>query len=316
MQNLAHQIAQAEKQGPMMQEKLMELLLMESHFLGKTSSLDRAYEIGSKSQDPLLRAKALAAVHRFSEALALLEGVEGGEEQRASILAALGRPEVPTKATGYAELTAQASALAAVGRFEEAEHAYLEAIRDLRSTSPFPFAWVHFFRGVMWSERAGDRNRGALCYAKALEHLPQYVVANVHLAEIEAERGDVKAAIDRLKKIAEAEDPEPTALLGELERDEAKIEQAKQRYEALLAKHPLAYADHAAEFYATRNVGRAWELAKINLDNRETERSLAIAIHAARAAGKTAEACELVKRANAKKRTGVELTNLLGGCEP
>ena len=58
--------------------------------------------------------------------------------------------------------------------------------------------------------------------------------------------------------------------------------------------HPLAFADHAAEFYAGsgNDCRRALELARANLANRPTRRALkqvqTIAMSASEAAGRTA----------------------------
>jgi hypothetical protein len=47
-------------------------------------------------------------------------------------------------------------------------------------------------------------------------------------------------------------------------------------FEALLDKHPLAFADHAAEFYAGsgNDCRRALELARMNVANRPTRRAV------------------------------------------
>jgi hypothetical protein len=129
----------------------------------------------------------------------------------------------------------------------------------------------------MWSEQAGDRERGKAFYAEALDYLPQFVAANIHLAEIELAEGEVNAARARLQRVvASSDEPEALALLGQVER-------ARERYETLLAHQPLAFADHAAEFYlgAGADPARAWELARLNLANRPTLRAFALAMKAA-----------------------------------
>ena len=64
---------------------------------------------------------------------------------------------------------------------------------------------------------------------------------------------------------------------------------ARAGFETLLAKHPLAFADHAAEFY--RGTGgdsrRAFELARLNLANRPTVRAFEQAHATALAAGES-----------------------------
>src|SRR5690606_26382190 len=109
--------------------------------------------------------------------------------------------------------------------------------------SPLPVAWVAFQRGVMWAEQADRRDLGCALYGEGTRRLPAYVVANVHLAEIEREASPSRA-IARLGSILASGDPEPAGLLGEIllaEGDPAEaaplIAQAEARYDELLAKH-------------------------------------------------------------------------------
>ena len=55
----------------------------------------------------------------------------------------------------------------------------------------------------------------------------------------------------------------------------AYLDSARAGFEALVARHPLAFADHAAEFYlgSGGDAGRALELARLNLANRPTARA-------------------------------------------
>lgn len=109
----------------------------------------------------------------------------------------------------------------------------------------------------------------------ATRRLPSYVPAHGHLAEADAAEGRVAVAIERLRRLALAsDDPDyATRLARLLGRCEASTEarfwraHAAARYEELMARHPEAYADHAAEFWLT--VGgdpqRALRLARWNL---------------------------------------------------
>src|SRR5690606_35638155 len=113
--------------------------------------------------------------------------------------------------------------------------------------SPFPIAWVSFQRGVMWAEHAGKPEKALPLYREAVALLPQYVVANVHLAELEHEAGKAEEAKKLLSSVLSSDgDPEPASVLSELleSSDPAQAakyaEQAKQRYEALLKRYPLA----------------------------------------------------------------------------
>jgi hypothetical protein len=62
-----------------------------------------------------------------------------------------------------------------------------------------------------------------------------------------------------------------------------RLEIARAGFEGLVAKFPLAFADHAAEFYlgSGDDPARALALAKMNLDNRPTSRAFELYADAA-----------------------------------
>ena len=302
-----------------------ELLLVRSRYLGDYEALDRASRLSegrfATVQDLLHRAHTRSAVHRFSDALTDLKaaeemGAEAAEVQlsRASILIATGHaseiiPELEKyerQKPGYASKGALAIAYATVGRLDEADRLYTASLADLNTTLPFPYAWIYFARGLMWSEQGDNPERAEAMYQKALALVPEFVAANINLAELEAARGDNASAIKHLQHTARLSDePEALALLGVLYKRTGRIAEgeryillARQRYEALLASYPLAFADHAAEFYLGPGADpeRAWALARQNLANRDTDRAVALAIKAAEASGHYNEACELLKR--------------------
>jgi tetratricopeptide (TPR) repeat protein len=260
-------------------------------------------------------------VHRFADALADVAtaenlGAKPGEiaALHASILVAIGRAtEVipPLEANllrhpGFGSHSALAVAYAAVGRLHEADRLYAQALRDLDTTLPFPYAWIYFARGLMWSEQGGDQARAELLYAEALKYVPEFVPANIHLAEIEALRGDAVLAINRLENVIRlSKEPEALALAGVLHLragesafGRREIAEARASYELLLSRDPLAFADHAAEFYLGpgQDPVRAWVLAQQNLVNRETPRAEALAIKAAEASGRHADASALLRK--------------------
>jgi Tfp pilus assembly protein PilF len=319
--NLDYMIAQAA--GP---ARRIELMLARSRFLGDYDALERAVALAEHlprdAEGLLLRARARAASHRFEQALADLRAAEQAgadpgvvEGQRAAILIATGRAPEAVAALearvatqpGYASHSALASAYAETGRYGEADRAYRRALESLATTSPFPHAWVHFALGVMWAEQAGDRRRGEAEYDQALAYLPQFAVANIHKAEMEFRRGELRAAQARLMPLARmAREPEALALLGQIERQAGHAAEARrdialagQRYRFLLQRQPLAFADHAAEFYLAggADARQAWRLAMRNLDNRQTPRAFAIAIRATVDSGRNA--CGLVERMRA-----------------
>jgi hypothetical protein len=60
------------------------------------------------------------------------------------------------------------------------------------------------------------------------------------------------------------------------EEAETQLDAARAGFEQLLARHRLAFADHAAEFYAGSgdDCPRALELARENVANRPTRRAV------------------------------------------
>jgi hypothetical protein len=109
------------------------------------------------------------------------------------------------------------------------------------------------------------------------------VRARVHLAEIFAGQGHLRDAEALLRPAVASGDPEVRWRLADVliaqerfEEGETQLEAARAGFDALLEKHLLAFADHAAEFYAgSGNVRhRALALARANVANRPTRRAV------------------------------------------
>jgi hypothetical protein len=112
------------------------------------------------------------------------------------------------------------------------------------------------------------------------------VKARVHLSEIYLHDGRAREAEELLLVAIPSGDPEAywrladvMASMGRFAEAEAQIQAARSRFEALLEKHLLAFADHGAEFYSGsgNDPRRAFELASINLANRPTQRAVDLA---------------------------------------
>jgi hypothetical protein len=126
--------------------------------------------------------------------------------------------------------------------------------------------------------------------------VPAYAPAAGHLSEVEAELGEVDSAISRLHSLAKSsDDPDYAAqlarILGDAGRDgESRYwrQVAATRYDELIANHPEAFADHAAEFWlaAGADPDKALRLAKMNLEVRNTPRARSLLAQAV--AGQTA----------------------------
>lgn len=307
--------------------ELTEARLSRASFFGVHGDLDRARaaRVDEGSADALaLAARVAGAVHELDEAEALLDratALDGDERALARSTIDLAhernlqdvlrlRQRRASERPTFERLAELAPVYAALGRFDEADETYVRALRSYRDVSPFVVAAIQFQRGVMWAERA-DRPELALpLYRDAVARLPGYVVANVHLAELESP----DAAIERLRRLAEeTEDPEPASVLAELlmARDpEAAAryrDRATERYDSLLARFPDAFADHAAEHFMGPGADpeRAWRLASSQLEARRTDRHLQLSIDAALATGRASEACALSREA--RSRTSVNL---------
>ncbi len=310
--------AQRDLAGLDVEDALVDALLLRAQFFGTWSDFDEALarsdaqlrehpDSGSAAE---LRARSLAAVHRFAAA----RGVLGAAATTPSVEAALftldeatgAAPEavleareraVEREGRTFSALTALARALAQVGRFEDADAAYVEAAETFGDVSPFPIAWIAFSRGVMWGEVAGQPDLARPLYEEAIRRLPGYVVANVHLAELEADAGERQRATERLRNLAREQlvDPEPSAVLGRIAADAEATQQALDGYEQALERYPEAVWDHATEFYLSggESPQRAHELAALNLELRPTERAYLLAIRASLAIEDTARAREL-----------------------
>jgi tetratricopeptide (TPR) repeat protein len=301
-----------------------DLLILREEFLADYDALDRASTLAESrfvtAQDLLKRAQTRAAVHRFAEALSDLEVAKQHSVSpdqtlalRASILIATGHArEVVARLKrelsrnpSFASRSMLATAYASMGRVDEADRLYVAALAGLNTTLPFPYAWIYFGRGLMWAEQGQNPARAEAMYDQALAYVPEFAAANISLAKLEMARGSNAAARKRILRVAlSTNQPEALALLGVLDvrngnlmEGNGEISRARQRFESLLARYPLGFADHAAEFYLGpgHDPERAWLLAEQNLANRQTDRSVALAVKAAEATGRYQQACELLR---------------------
>ncbi|WBO68094.1 tetratricopeptide repeat protein [Streptomyces camelliae] len=302
---------QADEAGPFTvapQAGLVDLLTLRGHFLGRIADYEQAARLadGWVRRAPehtaalLARARARATLHRCADAMADLDAAArlgaapaALDAERAAILQAVGchtearsllRKAAPHQ-SDFAMLGALAVFRAERGETTEAEHVFEEARRRCHGVSPFPLAQLDFRRGVMWM-RAGDLPRARRWFEAACRRVPGYAPATGHLAEVELLLGDPRAAVARLRSLAEtSDDPEYAAHLARALRaadrhQEAQAwrDQAAEQYEDLVLRHPEAYADHAADFWLTvgGDVDRGLQLALRTLVMRQTTRSYAL----------------------------------------
>ena len=284
---------------------LAELIALRGLIVGCIADYDRANEIAEQlvrdvPTDPkalLARARTHAGFHRFKEALADIEcaeqlslDAETANGERAAIFQALGRydeslvlrEEAAKRRGSFENLAALVALFSECGEIEAAERRYEESRSQYRGVSPIPLALLDFQLGLMWMNegRLDDARRS---FESAHRRVPAYAPARGHLAEVEAELGEIDSAISRLHSLAKSsDDPDYAAqlarILGDAGRDgesEHWRQVAEARYDDLIASHPEAFADHAAEFWlaAGADPDKALRLAKMNLEVRNTPRA-------------------------------------------
>jgi tetratricopeptide (TPR) repeat protein len=317
---------------PGIAECIVEQEQLTSQFLGDMGALDRLATLvnhlarvdADSMQTALINAQVASMAHRFAEAKDYLARVEepgplaaAANRLSLSIDQACGtrlEPVLEARLRMAAEegrledLVPLGSLFADLREFDEADRIYHRALREYQGVSPFAPAWVCFQLGVLWGELVPETQSSwaAQWYRKAIEYLPCYVKARVHLAEIYSRCGRAGDAEGLLIPAVSSGDPEVCWRLadmmvatGRLADAEVQMEAARSGFEVLLGKHLLAFADHAAEFYSSsgNDAGRAFELAGVNLANRPTLRAFEQAYAAAVGAGKSDVASEILAAA-------------------
>ena len=294
--------------APGVAEATVDLERLKLQFLGDLDVLDRLEALAwqltraeDSSRAALIRAEVASTAHRFSEARDnLARAAERGasdedvERQMLAINQACGlelagvleaRRRAAAASSRLENLVPLGAVLADLERFAEAGAVYQDALYAHNGTSPLPLAWVCFQLGMLWGELVPvpDPNRAALWYRRAIAYLPGYVKARVHLAEIYASQNQPADAEALLLPALSSRDPEVRWRLadvliaqGRFEEAEAQLDAARFGFDELLGKHMLAFADHAAEFYAGSGGDwrRALELARANVANRPTRRAI------------------------------------------
>jgi len=223
------------------------------------------------------------------------------------------RRQIVAEHSSLEDLVPLGALLADLREFDEADRVYHRALKEYQDVSPFALAWVCFQLGVLWGELVPEtqRSRSALWYRKAIEYLPRYVKARVHLAEIYLSYGRTGDAEALLMPAVSSGDPEVCwrladvmVAMGKFPDAKEQMQAARSGFELLLGKYLLAFADHGAEFYSGsgNDVARAFELASVNLANRPTLRAFEQACATALDAGKSQVASEILT--SAAKRWG------------
>jgi len=287
------------------QVALIELITLRGLILGRIVDYECADGIAerltrSEAADGaafVARARIRATLHLFADALndlAIAERlsslIETINVERAAIFQALGRyDEALAIRQGAADLRPSFETLGALaglrgelGEFETAETLYQESRNRYRGVSPFPLALLDFQCGLMWMNN-GRLDHARMSFDAARRLVPAYAPAQGHLAEVEAEFGDIETAVARLYPLAiSSDDPDYAAQLARILRKAGRAlesrhwcQQAAARYDELVVSHPEAFADHAAEFWLAAGADpiKALRLARMNLEVRKTPRA-------------------------------------------
>jgi len=303
--------------------KLPESLLERASYLGTTNDYDEADKTSAKNVelDPndagvlATRAHVLSALHRFADALAMLDDAakhgahaDDVNRSRATIFLATGRCAEAAKiwpAMPFAlDMAARGAMEQRLGHPELADTLFERGRTEFRDVSPFSLGWMDFERARAF-EREGQNAKARAYLEDALEAFPEYAHAAVHAATYEPPDKAI-AMLEVVEK--RADDPDVFAAhadaLRRARRDaeaRAMTERAKARIEELLVKQPEAFADHAARFFlgGGGDVKRALDLAKAAAGRAPSEETLEVWLLAARASNASAEACAAVKAADA-----------------
>jgi tetratricopeptide (TPR) repeat protein len=301
---------------------LIELITLRGQILGGVSDNELAAEIAERlvQSEPangaarVARARTRSTFHRFLDALndlAVAERLAPNDQkiniERAAIFQALGqydeafaiRREAAICRPSFETLGALAGLCAERGEIAVAEGLYTESRGRYRGVSPFPLAILDFQCGLMWmnNNRLDDART---LFDAARSRVPTYAQAQGHLAEVEAELGEVATAVARLFPLAmSSDDPDYAAQLARILRDAGRADESRHwcehaaaRYDELVVRYPEAFADHAAEFWLTvgGDLDEALRLARLNFEVRKTPRAhelLSRALRANEAVGMT-----------------------------
>jgi tetratricopeptide (TPR) repeat protein len=325
--NLAAQIDAVEAQvrfgGAAVETRagLVELIALRGLIVGHIADYERGEEIAEQlvrdaPTNPtawIARARTRAGFHRFQDALADIDraerlslDLETANGERAAIFQALGRydealalrEEAAARRASFENVAALVGLHAERGEIEAAERRYTQSRTRYRGVSPFPLTLLDFQMGHMWKNegRLDDARRS---FEAAIRCVPAYAPARGHLAEVEAQLGEIDSAVARLTSLAvSSDDPDYAAQLASILSDAGRDGESRHwrrlaasRYDDLVANRPEAFADHAAEFWlaAGADPDKALRLAQMNVEVRNTPRARSLLARAV-----AAKACSSV----------------------
>jgi tetratricopeptide (TPR) repeat protein len=301
---------------------VVQLLLARAQFVSRIADYEKAEEIAlriaksSPGSPDALRARASvhSAFHRWDEATKDLDeasrlGASADVLAGARGSIAMARGQYDEAAKYIREDTTDANDLATAAvlaglrqRHSDAQRMFDRARATYGDVTPFPLAWMAFER-ARWLEAQGKNEQAREWYGEAIDAIPVYAHAAVHLALFDPP----EQAIARLEPLTKtSDDPDVLAALADAherakhDADAKKwSEKARARYDELVKRHPEAFADHAARFLLKKGESkRALELAEANAKSRSTEEALDLWLGAATAANAKDAMCDAAKQMN------------------
>jgi tetratricopeptide (TPR) repeat protein len=300
---------------------LVELIALRGLIVGRIADYFRAEEIAEQlvrdaPADPrafVTRARTRATFHKFNDALADVDravrlslDVETVNGERAAIFQAVGRydealvlrEEAAARRASFENVAALVGLHAERSEVEAAERRYAQTLSLYRGVSPFPLALLDFQLGLMWMNE-GLLEDARSSFDAALRRVPAYAPARGHLAEVEAQLGEIDSAVSRLYSlVGSSDDPDYAAQLARILAEAGRDGESRHwrrlaaaRFDELVANRPEAFADHAAEFWlaAGADPDKALRFAKMNAQVRNTPRARALLAQAIAANGRAAE---------------------------
>lgn len=302
---------------------LAGLLYHRFKVLGRLRDVERALALLDRIQRPnaaqlRLRAQLRAGLHRFDAALAdldraaAMDGAAASDQRlRQAVAFAKGdyagireAIEAADQASArFGELVLRGNFAAFKGHLDIASLQFFRAQQTIHDTDPYPLAWLYTQQGITLL-RFGQCQQ-ALPYLRAAEaRIPGYALARDHRAECLLRLGRLDAARDLYVSLY-AQTGNPIFLGGQAlvaveaghpQRAEQLQVRADAAWLALLARQPLAWSGHAAEYYlAVDRPERAVRLAGINLANRQDVLSQILMARAAHAVGDDRRACQALE---------------------
>jgi len=253
--------------------RLISALVTRAGHLGTVSDYGRALElaeagVANRPDDPealVRRAEVRGALHDFTGAQEDVKAAMNAGDPKnltgaqMSILLGLGDIDSAME-IAHAQAHRQPSIrtigleaiiLSRLGKIEEAEQKFREAENSFQNVTPFPLVWLYFHWGSMWEDE-GDLKRAEALYREGHRRLPQHAHTVAHLALLVPPAEGIALLEGVLER---SDDPEYRGMLARLQETQkpgtgsANLERAKKDFGALLDKHPLAFADHAARFW-------------------------------------------------------------------